>query len=58
MRNSFNWKSATLFTLSSMATAVAIQACGHDDGQAIAQAAPAQVAAPIRSKARSSRKSR
>jgi methionine-rich copper-binding protein CopC len=41
---SFDWKSATLLTLASMATAVVIQACGHDDGQAVAQTAPVPAA--------------
>lgn len=41
---SFNWKSATLFTLTSMATAVVIQACGSDDGKAVAQVPPSAVA--------------
>lgn len=47
--NRFNWKSATLCTVTSMATAVVIQACGNDDGQAIAQSAPvaAAVADPL-----------
>ncbi|MEO8937203.1 MAG: hypothetical protein ABI277_04580 [Burkholderiaceae bacterium] len=40
----FNWKSATALTLTSMATAVVIQACGHDDGQAVAQVPPSAVA--------------
>ena len=43
----FNWKSATLFTLASMATAVVIQACGHDDGQAVAQTAVVAAPDPI-----------
>lgn len=37
--STFNWKSATLFTISSMAAALAIQACGSDNN-AIAQSAP------------------
>ena len=42
----FNWKSATLFTLCSMASAVVMQACGNDDGVAIAQSTTPVAAAP------------
>ena len=42
---SFNWKSATLFTTLSMATAVVIQACGSDNG-AVAQSTTVVAAAP------------
>ncbi len=41
----FNWKSATLFTVTSMATAVVIQACGSDNG-AVAQTATVVAATP------------
>ena len=41
----FNWKSATLFTLTSMGTALIIQACGGDNS-AVAQSTPPVAAAP------------
>lgn len=43
----FDWKSATVCTLTSMAMALGIQACGgRDDGQAVAQNAPPAAAVP------------
>ncbi len=42
----FNWKSATPFTLASMTTGLVMQACGDGDGAAIAQSTTAATAAP------------
>lgn len=42
----FHRKSTTLIALSSLATAIVIQACGHDDGQAVAQAVAPTATAP------------